>query len=138
MNSSLSTPAKVASWIFQLAAAVILLQTLYFKFIGAPESIYIFETVGMEPWGRYGSGIVELIASVLLLIPRKAWLGAVLGLGTISGAIFFHLTILGIEVQGDGGTLFYLAITVFVSCLIVLFLRKDQAIGDVKGWLGKR
>jgi uncharacterized membrane protein YphA (DoxX/SURF4 family) len=128
MNTSLSTPTKVISWIFQLAAAGILLQTLFFKFTGAPESIYIFETVGMEPWGRYGSGIVELIAAILLLIPSKAWMGALLGLGTISGAIFFHLTVLGIEVQGDGGTLFYLAITVFVSCLIVLFIRGRQAL----------
>jgi len=128
MNTSLSTPTKVISWIFQLAAAGILLQTLFFKFTGAPESIYIFETVGMEPWGRYGSGIVELIAAILLLIPSKAWMGALIGLGTISGAIFFHLTVLGIEVQGDGGTLFYLAITVFVSCLIVLFIRGRQAL----------
>ena len=128
MNASLSTPTKVISWIFQLAAAGILLQTLFFKFTGAPESIYIFETVGMEPWGRYGSGIVELIAAILLLIPSKAWMGALIGLGTISGAIFFHLTVLGIEVQGDGGTLFYLAITVFVSCLIVLFIRGRQAL----------
>jgi len=128
MNASLSTPTKVISWIFQLAAAGILLQTLFFKFMGAPESIYIFETVGMEPWGRYGSGIVELIAAILLLIPSKAWMGALIGLGTISGAIFFHLTVLGIEVQGDGGTLFYLAITVFVSCLIVLFIRGRQAL----------
>jgi uncharacterized membrane protein YphA (DoxX/SURF4 family) len=128
MNASLSTPTKVISWIFQLAAAGILLQTLFFKFMGAPESIYIFETVGMEPWGRYGSGIVELIAAILLLIPSKAWMGALIGLGTISGAIFFHLTVLGIEVQGDGGTLFYLAITVFVSCLIVLFIRGRKAL----------
>ena len=90
------------SFFLKVIVAAILLQTLYFKFTGAPESIYIFETVGMEPWGRIGSGIVELIASVLLLIRRTAWLGALLALGTICGAIFFHLTILGIEVQGDG------------------------------------
>lgn len=138
MNPSLSTPQKVVSWIFQLAAAIILLQTLYFKFTGAPESIYIFETVGMEPWGRFGSGIAELIAAILLFIPRKSWLGAVVGLGVISGAVFFHLTILGIEIQGDGGTLFYLAITVFISCLVVLFIRRHQAINDLKGWFGKR
>ncbi|SHG35590.1 DoxX family membrane protein [Flagellimonas flava] len=110
------------SWILRLAAAIILLQTLFFKFTGAPESIYIFEQVGMEPWGRYGSGIVELVASVLLLWPRTVGLGALLGIGVISGAIFFHLTSLGIEVQGDGGLLFYLAMVVFVCCAILLRL----------------
>lgn len=122
---------------FQLLAAGIFLQTLFFKFTAAPESVFIFETVGMEPWGRVGSGIVELIASLLLLWPRRAWLGAVLGLGTISGAIFFHLTTLGIEVQGDGGTLFYLAVTVWISCLVVLLLRKDEAIDNIKIFLNK-
>ena len=113
---------KIISWILRLAAAIILLQTLFFKFTGAPESIYIFETVGMEPWGRYGSGVVELIASILLLWPGKTGLGAILGLAVISGAIFFHLTSLGIEVQGDGGLLFYLALIVFVSCAILIWI----------------
>ena len=103
-----------------------MLQTLFFKFTGAPESIYIFEQVGMEPFGRYASGIAELIASILLLIPRTTWLGATLALGVMAGAIMSHLTVLGIEVQGDGGTLFALAIVVFVSSAVLLFLdRKD-------------
>ncbi|MEM9647490.1 MAG: DoxX family membrane protein [Bacteroidota bacterium] len=114
------------SWILRLAAAIILLQTLFFKFTGATESIYIFEQVGMEPWGRYGSGIVELVASVLLLWPRTVGLGALLGIGVISGAIFFHLTSLGIEVQGDGGLLFYLALVVFVCCAVLLKLYWTQ------------
>ncbi|MGX1930471.1 DoxX family membrane protein [Flagellimonas sp. 2504JD4-2] len=117
---------NVVSWVLRLAAAIILLQTLFFKFTGAPESIYIFETVGMEPWGRYGSGIAELIASVLILWPRTTGLGALMGLGVISGAIFFHLTTLGVEVQGDGGLLFYLALVVFVSCTILLKLYWEQ------------
>lgn len=111
---------NVISWVLRIAAAVILLQTLFFKFTGAPESIYIFEQVGMEPWGRYGSGLAELIASILLLRPRTVGLGALMGLGVISGAIFFHLTSLGIEVQGDGGLLFYLAVIVFVCCAVLL------------------
>ena len=116
----------------KVIVAAILLQTLYFKFTGAPESIYIFETVGMEPWGRIGSGIVELIASVLILIPATTWLGALLALGTISGAIFFHLTKLGIEVQGDGGFLFILACVVFVASAILLWKerKKIPIIGD--------
>ena len=117
---------KIISIAARFIAAIILLQTLYFKFTGAEESIYIFTTVGMEPWGRIGSGIGELIASMLLIIPRTAWLGALMALGIISGAIFFHLTKLGIEVQGDGGYLFFLAIVVFTCSAITFWLhRKD-------------
>ena len=114
---------RVVSWVAQAIAAVILLQTLCFKFTGAPESVYIFTTVGMEPAGRYGSGIAELIAAILLLTPRFAFWGALMGLGVISGAIFFHLTKLGIVVQDDGGLLFGLAVTVFVCCFVVAALR---------------
>jgi len=117
---------KVLFWLLRVIPAIILLQTLFFKFTAAPESVYIFTTVGMEPYGRIGSGIAELIAAILLLILRTSWMGAVLGLGVISGAIFFHLTILGIEVQGDGGYLFILAIIVFVSCLLVAWQSKSQ------------
>lgn len=117
---------NILLWTLRIVAAIILLQTLYFKFTAAPESVYIFETVGMEPYGRIGSGIVELIASILLLIPRTSWLGAFLALGTISGAIFFHLTKLGIEVQGDGGTLFILALIVFVTSLVNVWLSRKQ------------
>ncbi len=123
---------KILIWVLRLAAAAIMLQTLFFKFTGAPESIYIFEQVGMEPFGRYASGVAELIASILLLIPRTTWVGAVIGLGVISGAIMSHLTVLGIEVQGDGGTLFVMAIVVFVSCAALLFLHRTDipVIGD--------
>ena len=123
---------KILLIVLRVVAAVILLQTLFFKFSGAEESIYIFTTVGMEPWGRIGSGIAELIAGVLLLWPRYYHLGALIGLGVISGAIFFHLTILGIEVQGDGGQLFYYALIVFISSLILVIYRKDQLLQDLK------
>jgi putative oxidoreductase len=114
---------QTLSWILQLAVAGILLQTLFFKFTGAAESVWIFSTLGMEPWGRYASGIAELIASVLLLVPGCAAFGALLALGVIAGAIVSHLAILGIEVQGDGGLLFALAIIVFISSLAILALR---------------
>src|SRR5262245_175833 len=107
------------SWILRLVVAGILLQTLYFKFTGAPESKYIFETLGAEPWGRIASGVVELIASILLLLPATAGIGAVLALGVMAGAIVSHLTKLGIEVQGDGGLLFGLALTAFLGSLII-------------------
>jgi putative oxidoreductase len=122
----LSKSARIVSWVCRLTAAAILVQTLFFKFTGAPESVYIFTKVGMEPVGRYGSGVVELIAAVLLLSPALAWLGALLGLGVISGAILCHLTVLGIEVQGDHGLLFVLAVVVFITCAITSFLHRNQ------------
>lgn len=113
-------------WLLRIAAAFIMVQSLFFKFSGAEESIYIFSVLGMEPWGRIGTGIVELIASVLLIIPRTTWLGATLGLGTISGAIFFHLTKLGIEVQNDGGQLFVYALITWVCCLILIVVERQK------------
>lgn len=122
----LTRSATSATWIFQLVSAVILGQTLFFKFTGAPEAKYIFSTLGVEPWGRYGTGVVELVTAVLLLIPRTAGLGALLGIGLMAGAILSHLTKLGIEVQGDGGLLFALAWTVLISCGIVALLRRHE------------
>jgi putative oxidoreductase len=123
---TLPKTALTLSWIGQIVAAAILLQTLYFKFTGAPESVYIFTTLGIEPWGRIGSGVAELIAAVLLLIPATAGIGAVLALGIMAGAIFSHLTKLGIQVQGDGGLLFGLAVTVCMSALLVAWIRREQ------------
>ena len=127
----------VISWGLQLLVAVILLQTLFFKFTGAAESVYIFSTLGAEPWGRIGSGIVELIAAVLLLVPATVALGAGLALGVIAGAIVSHLTVLGIEVQGDGGLLFVLALVVFVSSAAILVLRRSE-IPLIGMWLTSR
>jgi putative oxidoreductase len=110
----MNTTQKTIYWGARLIAAIILLQTLFFKFTGAPESVYIFTKAGIEPWGRYASGIAELIAAVLLIVPATVWLGALLSLGVISGALMTHLTILGIEVMNDGGTLFWLAVIVFI------------------------
>lgn len=119
-------------WVLRLVAAAIMLQTLFFKFSGAEESIYIFSAIGMEPWGRIGTGVMELIASALILWPRTTHLGALLGAGLMSGAIFFHLTKLGIEVKGDGGLLFYYALTVFISCAILVIVYKDRFLSFVK------
>jgi putative oxidoreductase len=116
----------IASWGLQLVVAGILLQTLFFKFTGAAESVYIFSTLGVEPWGRILSGIVELIAAILLLAPATTTVGAVLALGVMAGAIGSHLTVLGIEVMGDGGLLFGLAIIVFASSLAILILRRSE------------
>ena len=124
----------LTSWALRLIVAVILLQTLFFKFSGAKESVYIFSTLGMEPWGRIGSGIVELIASILLLIPATVTVGALLALGVISGAILSHLTRLGIALPavGDHGELFALAVAVFVGSLMVLMLHRREL-----PWIGR-
>ncbi len=122
----MNSKVNIFYWILRVVAAFIMLQTLFFKFTGAPESIYIFETVGLEPFGRYASGIAELIASVLLLIPRTTWLGAIIALGVMGGAIMSHLTVLGIEVQGDGGTLFIMGIIVAISSAILLWTNRGD------------
>jgi uncharacterized membrane protein YphA (DoxX/SURF4 family) len=116
----------ILTWIAKLTAVIILLQTLFFKFTGAEESIYIFETLGIEPFGRIGSGVVELIASILILIPKTTLLGALLALGTMVGAIISHLFILGIEVKNDGGLLFILALITFACCLYLIFINKNK------------
>ena len=128
---NLSRTQTIVSWLLQLAAAGILLQTLFFKFTGAEESVYIFSTVGhslgvpgVEPWGRIGSGVIELVASALLLVPATVPIGAVLTMGTMAGAILSHLAFLGIEVKGDGGLLFGLAVFVFVCAAVVLTIRR--------------
>ena len=116
----------VLSWVLRITAAIILLQTLLFKFTAAPESVYIFTKVGAEPWGRIGSGVVELIAAILILTPRFTWLGSLLAIAVMAGAIISHLTVLGIEVQGDKGLLFALALIVFVFSTVNLLLHRTE------------
>jgi uncharacterized membrane protein YphA (DoxX/SURF4 family) len=125
-NMDAPVAVKVLSWLLRIAAAIILLQTLYFKFTGAPESVYIFTKVHTEPWGRIGSGVMELVAAILLLTPRYTWLGSVLAAAATAGAILSHLTLLGIEVQGDKGLLFGLALVVFLASTINLFLHRTE------------
>lgn len=124
---------SILSWALQLVAAGILFQTLFFKFTGSEESVYIFSTLGMEPWGRIGSGIAELVASLLLVMPRTIVLGALLSLGVISGAIMSHLTKLGIVVKDDGGLLFGLALVVFACSLAVVAIRR----ADLGAWANR-
>lgn len=116
----------ILSWLLQLITAAILAQTLFFKFSGSEESIYIFSTLGIEPWGRIGTGLLELVAVMLLLTPRTVTMGALLSLGLISGAIFSHLTKLGVVVKDDGGLLFALAVVVFVFSSMILWIRRTQ------------
>ncbi len=110
--------------VLRVIAAGILLQTLYFKFTGAPESVYIFSQLGVEPWGRLLTGFVELVVSILLLIPATSAIGALVSLGIMGGAILSHIFILGIQVQNDGGTLFFLAVTVFLCSLVIVYFNR--------------
>jgi len=118
--------------ILRIVVAVILIQTLRFKFTAHPDSVYIFKQVGLEPYGRIGIGVLELIAGILLLIPKRVWLGALLTLGLIGGAIFMHLTQLGIEVNQDGGVLFITAVVTFVLAAIILFIYKEDLLTFLK------
>jgi hypothetical protein len=130
--ANLTKAATITSWVAQMTEAVILGQTLFFKFTGAAESKYIFSTLGVEPWGRIGTGILELITVCLLLYPKTPVLGAILAMGLMGGAILSHLTRLGIEVQGDHGLLFKLALTVLVAAMVVLVIRRRELplVGD--------
>lgn len=120
----------VLLWVFRLLAAVIILQTLYFKFTAHPQSVHLFTVLGMEPWGRIGTGIFELIASILILYPRTTGIGALLGLGLMAGAIFFHLTKLGIRFDGDY-VLFSYAVTAFVSCFILVLAYRQNLLNII-------
>jgi uncharacterized membrane protein YphA (DoxX/SURF4 family) len=116
---------NVFLWVLRLLAALVLMQTLYFKFTAHPQSVRLFTILGMEPWGRIGTGVLELIASLLILYPRTTRYGAVLGLGVMSGALFFHLTKLGIIFDGDA-VLFIYALIVFVCCAILVFFYRKE------------
>jgi len=117
---------KIATWVLKLLAAVIMLQTLYFKFTAADESVYIFTQLGMEPYGRIGIGVMELIASVLILFPKTTAFGAALAIGLMAGAIFFHISKLGIVVMNDGGQLFIYALLVLIASLVLIIIYRQQ------------
>jgi hypothetical protein len=125
---------KIISWVLRIIAAVIMLQTLYFKFTGQPESVALFTLLGMEPWGRIGTGVMELIASILILIPKTKVLGAGLGLGLMAGALFFHITKVGIVDATGSALLFTYALVVFICCAILLVLHFKE----LKSFLPKR
>jgi uncharacterized membrane protein YphA (DoxX/SURF4 family) len=116
---------KYTDIIAKAVASILMLQTLYFKFTASPESVNIFSTIGMEPIGRIGTGIGELIASILILFPRTTWIGSIGAIGLMSGAVFFHFTKLGIEIMNDKGQLFIYA-TLVLLCSLYLFIRNKH------------
>lgn len=115
---------NIVLWVLKLTVAIILLQTLYFKFTAHPDSVHIFSALGVEPFGRIGLGIIELITAGLILYPRTSMVGMVLSLGIIVGAIGSHLLVLGLEVEGDGGGLFSLALVVLVADLLYFAMQR--------------
>lgn len=129
MSLSIGT---IAPWILRILAALIMLQTLYFKFSGAEESVYIFLQLGMEPWGRIGTGILELIASILILYPRTTFFGSLLAIGLMLGAIGAHFTKIGIVVKNDGGQLFIYALLVLVSSITLGVIYRNDGINLIK------
>lgn len=124
--------ATIARWVLRIIAALIMLQTLYFKFTGAEESVYIFSQLGMEPWGRIGTGILELIASILILYPKTTFFGSVLAIVLMTGAIVAHLTKLGVEVKNDGGQLFIYALIVLMSSIILVVIYRNDGLNFIK------
>lgn len=127
----LSRAQTIVSWVCRSIAAAIMIETLYFKFTGAPESVYIFSKMNLESWWRYGQGIWELAASILLLMPRTVWAGGILTLGALGAAIVSHITVLGIEIQGDGGLLFGMAWTAFLGGAVATFVHRREIPGYV-------
>lgn len=112
----------------KIIAAIIMLQTLFFKFTGAQESIDLFTKLAgeNEPYLRIGTGLLELIASILLFTPKKTWLGAGLTIALMGGAIFGHLTKLGIEHNNDNGALLTSALITLIAGAILLFINKKD------------
>lgn len=131
----MTTSTRIIFWIARMLAAIILLQTLYFKFTAAEESVYIFTQLGMEPWGRIGVGVMELIASLFILIPATVWLGGILGAGLMGGALMVHLTLLGIEVKEDGGYLFILALVVVICSIVAFWLDRKNIPAPIRKFI---
>ncbi len=117
----------ILSWVCRITISVILIQTLRHKFVGSELSVYIFERIGIEPWGRYMAGVSELIVGILILIPRTVWVGSIGVLFIMGGALFFHITDLGIVVKEDGGTLFGMCLTVFTLSTITIYLHMNKS-----------
>lgn len=118
--------------LLRILVAIILIQTLRFKFTAHPDSVYIFTKVGLEPYGRILIGVLELIAGILIVIPKTVWVGATLSLGLMAGAIMMHVTKLGIVINNDGGALFTTAVVTFIISGVILFLYKEDALKLIK------
>lgn len=116
---------RILIWTCSLVAAGIMIETLFFKFTAAPESVYIFKKMGTEPWMRWVQGVWELLASIGLLWPRLRWAGGILTTGAMAAAILSHVTWLGFSVQADHGLLFGMAVVTFTCGFTVMLMHRD-------------
>jgi putative oxidoreductase len=124
--------AKILDYIARGIIVTVLVQTLFFKFSAATESVAIFTALHAEPWGRIGSGIIELLASLLLVVPRTVIYGAGIALATMSGAIAAHIFVLGVSVAGDSGLLFGLACLVALASVTTLLIHRHELFRFIK------
>jgi len=127
----LSRRARTVSWICAGIAAAIMVETLFFKFTAAPESVYIFKRMGTEPWMRWVQGLWELLASICLLWPRMKWAGGILTTSAMLAAILSHMTWLGYSIQGDHGLLFGMALVTFTCGVTVMWMYRHHIPGYV-------
>lgn len=116
----------IVSWTCRITAAGIMLETLFYKFTGAEESVYIFSKMETDPWWRWGQGIWELAAAIGLLTPRLGWAGGILTTGAMGAAILSHMTWLGFSILGDHGLLFGMACVTFICGFSVLMLHRRE------------
>jgi uncharacterized membrane protein YphA (DoxX/SURF4 family) len=124
---------KILRLVSTLLVVLIVGQTLFFKFTAAPESVEIFTRLGLEPHGRIGIGIAELVAIVLLLVPRAAVFGAALAAALMAGALFAHATRLGFA--GDMGVLAGMGAVALAASLVLLWTRRRE-LPVVGAWFG--
>ena len=125
-DEAIGRSQMLTSRICRFIAAAIMGETLWFKFTAHPESVWIFSQMNMESWWRYGQGVWELLASVLLFTPRLKWLGAMLAAGAMGAAILSHIAVLGIAIRGDHGLLFGMACTTLACSLAVLWIHQQS------------
>jgi len=111
-----------------IIAALILLQTLFFKFKASPESVALLTALGVEPFGRIATGVFELIAAALLIVPATRLHGGIFGVGLMFGATASHIFIVRVESNGDEGILFVLAFFVLIFSLLALYFKRPKLI----------
>ncbi len=128
---TLTRRQRVVCLVCCLIAAGIMIETLFFKFTAAPESVYIFKRMGTEPWMRWVQGLWELAASIGLLVPDLRWAGGVLTTGAMAAAILSHMTWLGYSIQGDHGLLFSMALVTFTCGFTVMWTYRHHIPGYV-------
>lgn len=120
----LNKAEKLISIVFQIIAALILANAAFGKFSGNEMSVHVFHELNILET-RIVIGIIEVLAALLLLskIPQY---GALLGFGTMLGALIAHVSILGMEIHGDGGQMVMMMAVVLLSSIIVMWINRRR------------